>query len=134
MRRVLALALLPALLSACDHHVEPAGPPYLAYACSGGEEARILYEGGGDPARGRARLHYRGHSFEMTAAPAMSGLRYTAEEGLEPGRGLVWSVEGDEAAIREIAEEPHAGHEIARCTRIRERIGETPEPAADDHH
>jgi membrane-bound inhibitor of C-type lysozyme len=133
MKRALAAIAFAAGPAGCSHHEEPVSPTGLLYACADGSAARIVYLGGGDPARARARLDYGGRSFDMAAAPAMSGLRYTSEAGLEPGRALVWSAQGDEAVLGEIAAEPAAPggeREIVRCTRVRD--GEAPPPSK--HH
>jgi len=123
-----AIPFAAALLSACAHHEVEEGPSGLFYSCGERRSARVFYEGGGDPARGRARIEFDGRSFDMAAAPAMTGLRYmtTATPG---GPAHVWQVEGDQAALSDVAADA-AGEEreIARCTRVRDG-----EPAADPH-
>jgi hypothetical protein len=131
-RTAIAIAFAAAL-SACDHHEVHSGPAGLPYDCGDGRLARIFYEGGGDPARARARLLFEGRSFEMAAAPAMTGLRYVSESGLAPGRSIAWAAEGEGAVISESEVDPasaSADREIARCTRLRE--GEAAE-AREDH-
>jgi hypothetical protein len=119
------------LLFGCDPHHEVEGPAGIAFSCADGRPARIFYEGGGDPARARARLLFDGHSFEMRAAPTLSGLRYSSESGLTPGSGLVWAAEGDEAVLIEMP----ADREIVRCTRIRDGTPPTDETHGEhDHH
>jgi len=135
MRAAVALLVLAgAALASCDHHEEIAGPAGLPYACADGRAARIHYDGG-DPNRMPARLSFDGREFEMAPDPAMSGLRYRSETGLAPGHGLVWSAEGDEAALIEVPLDPAATageREILRCARVRE--GETAPAEAHGGH
>lgn len=137
--RALAAIAAAASVAACAHHEEPGGPGGLAYACADGRPARIFYEGGGDPARGRARLLFDGRSFDMTAAPAMTGLRYISEAGLTGGHRLIWSAEGEDSALVEAPADPAASgeREIVRCTRSREEGAETQaedQPHGSDPH
>lgn len=126
-----AAAALP--LAGCDHHEEIAGPSGIPYACADGRAARVHFDGG-DPNRRPARLSFDGHDYEMAPDPAMSGLRYRSETGLAPGRGIVWTSEGEEAALIDVPADPastEAEREIARCTRVREgEAAAAPEP----HH
>jgi hypothetical protein len=132
------LAGISALPAGCDHHEEIAGPSGLPYACADGRTARIHYDGG-DPNRMPARLSFDGREFEMAPDPAMSGLRYRSEEGLVPGRGLVWAAEGEDAALLEVPLDPAAAEgerEILRCSRVREGDAAPPEAHgghAEDH-
>lgn len=133
MMRSGGILALAALLAACSHHEEiAAGPSGLPYLCADGRATRIHYDGG-DPNRMPARLSFDGHDYEMTPDPAMSGLRYRSEEGLAPGRALVWAAEGEEAALTEVAEDGE--REIVRCTRVREGDAAAPPAAAhgEDH-
>jgi len=131
MKPLCAAAALAAaaLLAGCDHHEEIAGPSGLPYACADGRSARIYYNGG-DPNRMPARLDFADRSFTLAPAPAMNGLRYMSEAGLEEGRGLAWWAQGDEAAISETSAEGE--REIVRCTRVRE--GETAPPEQHGGH
>jgi membrane-bound inhibitor of C-type lysozyme len=124
-----AILVGAALLAACSHHEEiAAGPAGLPYLCADGRSARIHYDGG-DPNRMPARLSFDGHDYRMVPDPAMSGLRYRSEEGVAPGRALVWAAQGEEAALIEAAE--GGEREIVRCARVRE--GEAAAPAAEAH-
>jgi hypothetical protein len=130
-RATIAAAAGAAALAACDHHEDVAGPSGLPYACADGRSARIHYDAG-DPNRMPARLTFDGHDYVLAPDPAMSGLRYRSEAGLTPGRSLVWSAEGDAAALIDApgAAAAEEEREIVRCARVRE--GE-PAPAAEPH-
>lgn len=137
MRGTVAAALAAAALLAagCDHHAELAGPAGLPYACADGRAARIVYDGG-DPNRMPARLTFDGREYELMPDAAMSGLRYRSEGGLAPGRGLIWSAEGDEAVLSAFALDPASGEgerEIVRCTRLREGEAAPPAGHGEDH-
>ena len=129
----IGFALAAVAAAACQHHEEVAGPAGIPYSCADGRLARIVYDGG-DPNRAPARLDFDGRRFELAPQPALNGLRYASDEGLAPGRSLIWHAEGDEAALIEIPADPTAGErEIVRCSRVRE--GEAmPEPHGSDHH
>ena len=135
-RTAAALAAAAALLGGCDHHVDVAGPAGLPYACSDGRSARIFFDGG-DPNRASARLRFDGREFALTPVPAMSGLRYVAENGLTAGHALVWSAQGDEASLTELPADPASEErEVVRCSRVREGEATTAEPHGahgDDH-
>ena len=132
MRRAIPFAA--ALLAACGgHHEVEEGPAGLLYSCGEGRLARVFYEGGGDPARARARVEIDGQSLDMASAPAMTGLRYMSA-GAPGGDTQVWQVEGDQAALTQVfPDSAREEREIARCSRVRE--GEVaPEPHPPDHH
>ncbi len=119
-----------ALAAACAHHAEEGGPAGIAYACADGRAVRVVYENGGDPIRGRARLLLAGEEHLLAAAAAITGLRYMGV-GSSP---LVWSVGGDEAVLGEIGESGGEEREIARCTRVREpSAAEAAEAGAEGH-
>jgi membrane-bound inhibitor of C-type lysozyme len=126
MQRYAAAAASLSVLAGCSgHHVEHPGPAGLAYACSDGATARILYDGG-DPNRVPARLDLQGRQILLRPAPAMTGLRYEADGG------LVWWSQGDEARLSEAAADG-SEREIARCTRVREGGAPPPPEHGDDH-
>jgi hypothetical protein len=126
--RAATFASALALIGACRHVEEHAGPGGIPYACADGRTARIFYDGG-DPTRAPARLRFGGHEFTLAPAPAMNGLRYVSETGLGEGYRLVWWAEGDAALLSELASDPAAEpseREIVRCARVREADGPTP--------
>jgi hypothetical protein len=134
MRNSLVAAAFAAsvLAGGCDHHPEVEGPSGLAYACADGRSANIRFDGG-DPNRSPARLTLGEREFEMRPVPAMSGLRYQADEGLAPGRALIWSTEGDAAALSEAGLYGSVGEtEIVRCNRVREGL-DAPADAHGSH-
>jgi|SRR3954468_10316333 len=99
---------------------EALGPAGIPYACDGGREARIFYEGGGYFPRARARLLYEGHATDLQATPPTYGLRYVGEAaGGSEGPVLIWSARGEEAWLSELAPGTNEEREIAHCTRLR---------------
>ena len=128
MKFVRAVAYAATCLTAgCQHHDEAVGPAGLPYACADGRAARIYYDGG-DPNRMPARLSFEGGEFTLYPVPALNGLRYATATGLAPGRNLVWTAEGDEAMLIDVAADPAVADQrmIVRCARV--RAGETAAP------
>jgi hypothetical protein len=113
-----ALALL-FLVAGCALPREAPGPAGIPYACDGGREARIFYEGGGYFPRARARLVYDGRAADLQATPPTYGLRYVSEATGGDGPVLIWSARGEEAWLSELAPGANEEREIAHCTRIR---------------
>lgn len=110
--------LLPLLLAGCASHPEAPGPAGIPYACDGGRQARIFYEGGGYFPRARARLAFDGRAIELQATPPTYGLRYVSDGG-GAGPVLIWSARGEEAWLGELAPGANEQREIAHCTRVR---------------
>lgn len=97
------------------------GPPVIPYLCEDGRPATAVYAHGGDYRHAKVKLTYDGHTSELSAAPAVSGMRYLGEAGAEGGHALVWSVRGEEGHLAEV----HDGEDrqIARCVRVRNAAG-----------
>ena len=142
----------PVLLAGCaDHPPAATVPAGLAYSCAG-EPAMIVYNGQGylpgsslrtpysgadyrQAARARARLHFRGHDYDLVADDALEDLRYLAAEAND-GRRLVWVSQAETAQLSEV---DASGQEsqVALCTRVRSPNGasEAVHPAdADSPH
>jgi hypothetical protein len=108
------------LLGGCaGHHMEEAENPTIPYACAGGKQALVAYEGGGYFPRAHARLTYDGHETELAAVPPTYGLRYVSEGG-ENAPITIWSVRAEEAWLTELDPGQTEEREIAHCTRVRE--------------
>lgn len=71
------------------------------YSCDSGETIRASYDNT-DAAAPKARLEYKGRSFDMYSVLAASGARYATEQGLETDRGLQWWTKGKEATLSEM--------------------------------
>ena len=106
------------ILAGCAGHPEEAGPAGIPYACAGGKQARIFYEGGGYFPRARARLDYDGREIELAAVPPTYGLRYVSEGG-ETAPIMIWSARGEEAWLAQLDPGQPEEREIAHCARIR---------------
>lgn len=93
------------------------GPPVIPYLCEDGRPATAVYEHGGDYRYAKVKLTYDGHTTELRAAPAVTGMRYLSEADGEGGHALIWSVRGEEGHLAEA----HDGEDrpLARCTRVR---------------
>lgn len=93
----------------------------VSFRCDGKGELRItaVY---GTNAQGQAdvALFIRGQDFALTETPSTAGARYATADGLEPGMGLIWVVNGSEARLQQapsdkVADEA-AGQTIRTCT------------------
>lgn len=107
------------------------GPPVIPYLCEDGRPATAVYEHGGDYRHAKVKLTYDGHTTELRAAPAMSGMRYLSDAGREGAHSLVWSVRGEEGHLAEAydGEDRH----IARCVRVRSAAGGEAAPHSEGH-
>ena len=107
------------------------GPPVVPYLCEDGRPATAVYEHGGDYRHAKVKLTYDGHTSELRAAPAVSGMRYLGEGGAEGGHALIWSIRGEEGQLAEA----HEGEDrpIARCVRVRSAAGSEPAAHGEDH-
>jgi membrane-bound inhibitor of C-type lysozyme len=132
MRALHSLSLSVLLLAGCAGHHEVLGPAGIPYACAGGKEARVFYEGGGYFPRGTAHLAYDGREIAMQATPPTYGLRYVSDAGGENAPILIWSARGEEAWLTELAPGQTDEREIAHCTRL--RTGGAPAAAEPEHH
>src|SRR3954469_3705832 len=126
MRARLPVLMAFLLVGGCAHHIEEAGHPTIPYACAGGKQALVAYEGGGYFPRAHARPTYDGRERELSGVPPTYGLRYVSEGG-ENAPITIWSVRAEEAWLTELAPGQSEEREIAHCTRIREEGLATPE-------
>jgi membrane-bound inhibitor of C-type lysozyme len=83
--------------------VPPAGEKIIEaiYHCESGATVTVRYDNS-DPASPRARLDYKGRTFDMYSVVSASGARYATEQGLEPDKGLQWWSKGNEATLSEM--------------------------------
>jgi hypothetical protein len=119
MRRGWSACMAIALLTSCAGHVREAAEPAIPYACAGGKEARVVYEGGGYFPRAGARLDFDGRELHLSAVPPTFGLRYVSEGG-DNVPVMIWSVRAEEAWLTELDPGQSEEREIAHCTRVRD--------------
>lgn len=111
-RRTLPLfAALPALCLSVAARADEAGTPTLppvgesiieaTYHCESGATVTVRYDNT-DASAPRARLGYKGRTFDMYSVMSASGARYATEQGLEPDKGLQWWSKGNEATLSEM--------------------------------
>ena len=95
-----------------------AGPPIVPYLCSDGHTAEVIYRGGGDPRRARALVSHDGRTYDMRAAPALSGIRYRTGDSQAPA--VAWSLRGEQAVLSEAPDgDARSERELLRCVRVR---------------
>lgn len=80
-RRFAYMAALFLAGCAGQHMEEEGHHEIVPYACPGGKQALVAYEGGGYFPRARALVTYDGRETEMRAVPPTYGLRYVSEGG-----------------------------------------------------
>ncbi|WP_129791095.1 MliC family protein [Sphingosinicella sp. CPCC 101087] len=117
----LVLLSMPAIVyGAGTSAPRKAAPAIVPYLCQDGGVANVVYENGGDYRHARALISYDARTLEMSAAPALYGVRYRTAVAGEPA--LAWSLRGEEARL---TESPDADgytrpeRELARCVRLR---------------
>ena len=107
------------------------GPPVIPYLCDDGRPATAVYEHGGDYRYARVKLTYDGHTSELRAAPAVSGMRYVGEASGQSGHALAWSLRGEEGRIAEAQD--GEDRPVARCVRVRSAAGADSPTHGDGH-
>jgi hypothetical protein len=107
------------LLAGCAGHIEEAENSAIPYACAGGKQVLVTYEGGGYFPRAHAKIVYDGHETEMAAVPPTYGLRYVSEGG-ENAPITIWSVRAEEGWLTQLDPGQTEEREIAHCARVRE--------------
>ena len=107
------------------------GPPVIPYLCEDGRPATAVYLHGGDYRYAKVKLTYDGHTTELRAAPAVTGMRYRGEAGAEGSHALVWSVRGEEANLAEAHDSED--RPIARCVRVRSAAGSEETSHSEGH-